>query len=166
MSLRLRRGPSTDRISIVFQAGELVYDTTEKKLYVGDDLTQGGIPVGDLLGDLSPQLGSNLDLNGEDIIGFGNINIDGDITATGTLTIPNIITDVTGSIFGDDSTPLVDGANSKLVLENNNLSDLGDVTAPTQDKQFLEWNSLTNTWNPKDFNLNDYVFNSEEGSYL
>ena len=166
MSLRLRRGPSTDRISIVFQAGELVYDTTEKRLYVGDDLTQGGVPVSDLLSDLSPQLGGNLDLNGEDIIGFGNINIDGDITATGTLTVPSIITDITGSIFGDDSTPLVDGANSKIVLENNSLSDLGDVTAPTQDKQILEWNSLTNTWDSKNFNLNDYVFNSSEGSYL
>jgi len=166
MSLRLRRGPSTDRISLVFQAGELVYDTTEKRLYIGDDLTQGGVPVSDLLSDLSPQLGANLDLNGEDIIGFGNINIDGDITATGTLTIPRIVTDVTGSIFGDDSTPLVDGANSKLVLDNNALSDLGDVIAPDQDKQFLEWDNSTNTWRPKTFNLTDYVFNSTENSYL
>ena len=166
MSLRLRRGPSTDRISLVFQAGELVYDTTEKRLYVGDDLTQGGVPVSDLLSDLSPQLGANLDLNGEDIIGFGNINIDGDITATGTLTIPAIVTDVTGSIFGDDSTPLVDGANSMLVLDNNALSDLGDVIAPDQDEQFLQWDSSTNTWRPKTFNLTDHVFNSTENTYL
>lgn len=154
MSLRLRRGPSTDRISIVFQAGELVYDTTEKKLYVGDDLTQGGIPVGDLLGDLSPQLGSNLDLNGEDIIGFGNINIDGDITATGTLTIPNIITDVQGSLFGDDSTPLVDGANNRLVLENNILADIGNVSVlPPASGNVLKY--ANNQWQPFELVLND-----------
>lgn len=147
MSLRLRRGPSEDRVTLVFQAGELVYDTVEQRLYVGDGLTQGGLPITDLLGDASPQLGSDLDLNGNNIIGFGNINIDGDITATGTLTIPNIITDVTGSIFGDDSTPLVDGANSKLVLENNNLSDLGNVTAENPNNEdVLKYSTTAGAW--------------------
>jgi len=144
MSLRLRRGPSEDRVTLVFQAGELVYDTVEQRLYVGDGLTQGGLPLTDLLGDASPQLGSDLDLNSNDIIGFGNINIDGDITASGTLTVPNIITDVTGSLFGDDSAPLVDGANSRLVFDNNVLSDFPEVeiTNP-QANQILVYGGTT-----------------------
>ena len=144
MSLRLRRGPSEDRVTLVFQAGELVYDTVEQRLYVGDGLTQGGLPITDLLGDASPQLGSDLDLNGNNILGFGNINIDGDITASGTLTVPNIITDVTGSLFGDDSAPLVDGANSRLVFDNNVLSDFAEVEIVNpQANQILTYGGTT-----------------------
>ena len=166
MALRLRRGTDLQRIGVVFEEGELVYSTDTKRLFVGDGVTAGGIPVSDLITDQSPQLGASLDLNTYDIVGFGNINIDGDITATGTLTIPNIVTDVTGSIFGDDSTPLVDGANNQLVLENNKLSDLGDVAVPDQDKQYLEWDSSTNTWTPKKLSLDYYIPNPSTDSYL
>ena len=128
MALRIRRGTELERLTVVFAEGEIVYATDTKRLYVGDGVTAGGIAAADLLTDSSPQLGNTLDLNSHDIIGFGNINIQGDITATGTLTVPTIITDVQGSIFGDDSTPLVDGANNKLILNNNSIHDLGDVT--------------------------------------
>jgi len=127
MALLLRRGLDVDRLNIVFKEGELVYSVDTKKLYVGDGVTSGGISVSDIIGDTSPQLGNSLDLNTHDIIGFGNIDIDGDITATGTLTIPNIVTDVTGSIFGDDSSTLVDGVNNKLIFSNNSINDFPDV---------------------------------------
>jgi hypothetical protein len=46
----------------------------------------------------------NLDLNGFDIVGNGNISITG-----------QIIGDVTGSIFADNSTMLIDGTNGRIV---------------------------------------------------
>jgi hypothetical protein len=149
MALRIRRGTDLERIGIVFVEGELVYSTDTKRLYIGDGVTAGGVSVSDLINDTSPQLGADIDLNGQDIVGFGNINISGDISATGTLTIPTIITDVTGSIFGDDSQPLVDGANSKLVLDNNVLSDLPDVDAenPAND-DVLRYSASSSTWIP------------------
>lgn len=48
-----------------------------------------GSGITELLSDTTPQLGGNLDLNGNDITGTGNININGDITSTsaGTPTL-------------------------------------------------------------------------------
>ena len=42
MSLRIRRGTDAQRTSIVFDAGELIYTTDTKRLYVGDGITSGG----------------------------------------------------------------------------------------------------------------------------
>ena len=39
----------------------------------------------DVVGDTSPQLGGNLDLNNSDITGTGNINISGNATLSGNL---------------------------------------------------------------------------------
>jgi len=49
----------------------------------------GGGSLNNVVEDTTPQLGGNLDLNGNDITGTGNINISGDITSTsaGTPTI-------------------------------------------------------------------------------
>ena len=140
MALRLRRGTDLERIGVVFAEGELVYSTDTKRLFIGDGVTAGGVPVSDIISDQSPQLGASLDLNTYDIVGFGNINVNGDITASGTLTVPNIITDVQGSIFGDDSSPLVDGANNKIILDNNSITDLSDVdTTGVQVGDVLKW---------------------------
>jgi hypothetical protein len=152
MALRIRRGTELERLTVVFAEGEIVYATDTKRLYVGDGVTAGGIAAADLLTDSSPQLGNTLDLNSHDIIGFGNINIQGDITASGTLTVPTIITDVQGSIFGDDSTPLVDGANNKLVLNNNSINDLQDVDVDIiYLDQILKWNGTH--WSAIDYTL-------------
>jgi hypothetical protein len=45
MSLQLRRGLEADRTTIVPAAGELLYVTDTKKLYVGDGATSGGTAV-------------------------------------------------------------------------------------------------------------------------
>lgn len=91
MALRLRRGTDAERQLITPLQGELIYATDTKKLFVGDGATVGGILVGpdpvDLADDASPQLGGDLDLNGNNITGTGNINIDGTITATGNINL-------------------------------------------------------------------------------
>jgi hypothetical protein len=208
MALKLRRGSDAERQTITPDEGELIYTIDTKELYIGDGLTLGGNLVSaNLSDDTAPTLTSNLDLNGNDITGTGNINIDGTITATGninlgdgaednvivggqigssliprsnnaydlgavstswdnvyarnvvaegavidgelntgsivtagnivkpdstviydgatdTLSVSNIVGNVLGSVFGDDSTPLVDGVNNKLFgdLENTNTT--------------------------------------------
>jgi hypothetical protein len=62
----------------------------------------------------------NLNLNEFDIVGTGNINIDGQITAdvNGNLT-GNLTGDVNGSVFANDSTLLVDGVAGQIVGDIN-----------------------------------------------
>src|SRR6056297_1654449 len=94
MALRLRRGTDAERLLITPLQGELIYTTDTKKIYVGDGAEQGGVLVGpidesagDLINDTTPQLGGDLDLNANNITGTGNINIDGTITATGSINL-------------------------------------------------------------------------------
>lgn len=90
MALRLRRGTNADRLTITPEAGEIIYTTDTKKLFVGDGSTVGGnlvSGVNDIIDDATPQLGGDLDLNGNNIIGNGNINITGTITATGDINL-------------------------------------------------------------------------------
>ena len=90
MALRLRRGTNADRLTITPEAGEIIYTTDTKKLFVGDGSTVGGnlvSGVNDIIDDATPQLGGDLDLNGNNIVGNGNINITGTITATGDINL-------------------------------------------------------------------------------
>lgn len=94
MALRLRRGTDAERGTITPLSGELIYTTDTGRIYVGDGTTVGGNLVGpplaasfDLVNDTTPQLGGNLDLNGNNITGNGNINITGTITATGSINL-------------------------------------------------------------------------------
>lgn len=116
MALRLRRGTEAQRV-ITPEQGELLYVTDTKKVYVGDGATVGGILVGpvdaalfDVLSDTTPQLGGNLDLNGRDITGTGNININGTITATGSINLGNGTEDNinVGGLISSSLTPSVD----------------------------------------------------------
>ena len=173
MALKIRRGTDAQRSGVTFDIGEIVWTTDAKQLWMGDNLTQGGIPVvgdsvigyglsfnsttkrielgtvytdditesptavkkfftqdlaqdaaallfttgihsgvtvqyddqngrinltvdpddigiTDLVLDTSPQLGGNLDLNGNSITGAGTIDIGGDIT-TLNLTVDGYI---------------------------------------------------------------------------
>lgn len=84
MALKIRRGTQAQRLNIVPAEGELIYDTTQNKLYVGNGSTAGGTEV--VGGVIGGSLGSNVNLGGYDITGTGNINITGTITASGTIT--------------------------------------------------------------------------------
>ena len=92
MALQVRRGTNAERLGITPLVGELIYVTDTKQLYVGDGTTAGGTTtiantIDSLLADTSPQLGGELDLNGNNITGTGNINITGTITASGTVNL-------------------------------------------------------------------------------
>lgn len=145
MALRLRRGTNADRLTVTPAEGELLYTTDSKKIYAGDGSTVGGnivSGINNLLEDLTPQLGGDLDLNSKNIVGNGNVNILGTINATG------ILADVYGSVFGTDSQLLVDVINSKVILANNSINELIDVNSGgATPGQVLKW-SGTN-WTPQ-----------------
>jgi hypothetical protein len=92
--------------------------------------------LADIVNDTTPQLGGNLDLNSYDITGTGDINITGGINATLSLDVNlngsfggnvsattmtantftgNVDGDIEGSVYGDDSTIIVDGQNNRVV---------------------------------------------------
>ena len=106
MALQIRRGLEADRSSITPLEGELIYVTDTKVVYVGDGTTAGGVLVsGDVVDDTTPQLGGNLDLNGNNITGTGNINITGTITATGNVNLGDASADNV-SVLGSLTTSL------------------------------------------------------------
>lgn len=111
MALRLRRGTNAERQTITPLQGELIYTTDTKKLYVGDGSTLGGVLIGaTVLDDTAPLLGGDLDLNGNNITGTGNINIDGTITATGNIGLGDAESDVisVGGLINSSLKPSLD----------------------------------------------------------
>jgi hypothetical protein len=140
MALQVRRGTNAERIAITPLEGELVFTTDTKQLYVGDGATAGGITsiantIDSLLADNTPQLGGELDLNGNNIVGTGNININGTITATGNINL--------GDGAGDDVISLNGVLSGNLLPQTDTTWNIG---APTF--QFKEaWISQLNVEN-------------------
>jgi len=140
MALQVRRGTNAERLSITPLAGELIYVTDTKQLYIGDGSTVGGTTtiagtIDSLLADTSPQLGGNLDLNSFNITGTGNIDIAGTITATGTINL--------GDGVGDDVINLNGVISGHLLPQTDTTWNIG---APTF--QFKEaWISQLNVEN-------------------
>ena len=123
MALQIRRGLEADRSSITPLAGELLYVTDTKNIYVGDGTTAGGTLVtGDVADDTTPQLGGDLDLNGNDITGTGNINITGNIIASGNITAGGNI-DI-GDAPGDTLTILAQ-VDSSITPETDSSYNIG-----------------------------------------
>lgn len=120
MALKLRRGTDAERTAVTPAVGELVYTTDTKKVYVGDGSTVGGNIVSgqnDIVDDTTPQLGGPLDLNGNNIVGTGNINITGTITATGNINL--------GDNAGGDVINVGGVIGSNLVPDEHDFRDLG-----------------------------------------
>ena len=130
MALQIRRGTDTERQGITPKAGEPIFVTDTKKLFIGDGSTAGGVQVdtnaglSNVIEDTSPQLGGTLDLNNQNITGTGNINISGIISASAM--------DLKGSVFADDSTLLIDGISGTIPASNltgiATIGVIGDVT--------------------------------------
>jgi hypothetical protein len=112
--------------------------------------------------DSSPTLGGDLDINGNNIVGQGNISIEGEVTAdffTGDLegtVYGNVFGDLTGTVTGSLFGPVTGNVLGNLTgnvtgqvsdISNHILSSLGDVgnTVPTTG-QVLSWSGTQ--WNP------------------
>jgi len=127
MPLRLRRGTEQERLTITPAEGEPIYVTDTQKLYIGDGTTVGGNQLsgsGDLeVGAL--EITADLPLNGFNLLGEDSKVIYD--SSTDALTVTSITADLTGSVFADDSTKLIDGINGTVVspVVDGNISFLG-----------------------------------------
>lgn len=167
MPLRLRRGTNAERLDFTPSEGELIYVTDSKRIYVGDGTTAGGV---DIVAAAGGALTADLDLNNNDILGTGNVNINGNITATnfiGNVTgnvngnttgthFGNVIGNVTGNLFGNlqgDFEGDLYGSvwandSTKLVDAQNNILSTGDIV--------LSNNTITVVPNLTSINGNPY----------
>jgi len=132
MAFKLRRGTDAERQNVTPAEGELIYTTDNKQIFVGDGTTAGGNPAsgGGVVAGLSipagdpfyteaqanpndPFLDGDLHLRGKNIVGTGNIDIDGTITATGNINIGDGGDSITinGSIASNLTPEIGTGAN-------------------------------------------------------
>jgi len=125
MSLRLRRGTDGERLAITPEAGELIFTTDTKTVYVGDGATQGGIIVsagGVTLADLGDT--NIVSAQDGDLLGYN-------ASASKWEATRFVDTDITGSVFAKDSGVLVD-ANSGLItgtVSTDAVTASGTITA-------------------------------------
>lgn len=123
MALRLKRGTTAERLTYTPLNGELVYDTDQKAIYIGDGSLVGGKLLasgGTIIDDLV--------LNGYDITGTGNIDITGDLDVDGNIhATGNITADGTITIGNDDADEVEFKAEvvSNIVPDVDNSYDLG-----------------------------------------
>lgn len=99
MALQIRRGTAAQRTGITPVAGELLYTTDTKLVYVGDGTTAGGNIISgggggitDIVNDTTPQLGGNLDVNSFAILSTSNGNVTVVADGTGTVTLGSVVT--------------------------------------------------------------------------
>ena len=81
----------------------------------------------DLVGDTSPQLGGNLDLNSNNITGTGNINITGGVTTSATTTIGGELNLMSGST---DAARIIDAGigTNQFLIRGTSGGDANHVT--------------------------------------
>lgn len=130
---------------IILESG--VPSNTDNVLYnVSGTLYFNGIAVNtdadfllNVVDDLTPQLGGDLDLNNSSITGVGNINIDGTITAnsgvyndinvSNSLYLPNIGTDTDNSVVILNSVGYLKTDEIDSRVWGNTLADIDDIAA-------------------------------------
>jgi hypothetical protein len=161
MPLQIRRGTTAQRLAITPLNGELVYDTTTGQLFVGNGTTLGGATTTGISTEDAQDAAASLFSTGSHSgITFAYNDAAGRIDATVTVTATGPFDgDLTGSVFSDTSTLLVDGVTGRLVgpLATSGLvgnldtagftinSSTGNVNiAPTGRTNFGSDTSLTN----------------------
>lgn len=115
MPLQIKRGPTADRSTYTPVEGELVFDTDENKLYVGDGATVGGIASTSISIEDAQDAAATLFTTGVHTgISFTYNDTAARIDA---VVGPFIDTDIQGSVFSDDSTRLIDGTSGAIILD-------------------------------------------------
>jgi len=115
---------SSDPVSSLDE-GDLFFNTTDNALKYYDGASWASITAGltDIVGDTTPQLGGDLDLNSNDITGTGDIDNTGTITTDGLTVAGNVSVDG-GTIKLDGNYPV--GTNN-VALGDGALDD-GSLT--------------------------------------
>lgn len=117
MPLQIRRGTTAQRLAITPLIGELVYDTTTGQLFVGNGTTLGGATTtGISTEDAADTAAALFSTGSHSGITFAYNDAAGRIDATVTVAATGPFDgDLTGSVFSDASTLLVDGTGGRLV---------------------------------------------------
>jgi hypothetical protein len=131
LQVQLRRGTSSQNASFVGRAGELIYTTDTKKLFVHDGTTAGGTEIGSLSSLATVATTGNYnDLSNLPTLFSGSYN---DLTNTPTIpsayTHPNHSGDVTS--VGDGATTISNNAVTTVKINNEAVTD--DKLATTLD---------------------------------
>ena len=128
MPLQVRRGPTADRLSIVPVIGEVVYDTTEQSLYIGDGVTPGGVAASSFTFEDAQDAAASLFTSGiHSNISFSYNDAAGRIDASINLNNYSgaIAADAfQGSVYSDNSTLLLDGVLAAVNLDGTVRSDI------------------------------------------
>ena len=98
-------------------------------------------------------LGSNLDLNNNNIVGIGNINVDGTITATGSISLGDST---------EDSVSLEGLINSNLVPQTDSLYNIGTASFKWQAGWFNVLDATT--LNANSVTIGDVSINGDSGT--
>ena len=144
--------PTVDLNGNAVTAGDWYFNTTDNTTRIYDGSTWNTINP-DLVGDSSPQLGGNLDLNSNDITGTGNVNITGNVTLSGTVDGRDVAADGTkldgieASATADQTAAeirtLVDSATDSNVFTDADHSKLDGIEAgATADQTAAEIRTL------------------------
>jgi len=122
MPLQIRRGNNAERQQITPAAGELIYVTDTKVIFVGDGTTQGGVPVinysSGTIKDLAAEVFTQGVHNGisftyDSVTNRINANVEPDLSNyEGTIGASAF----KGSFFADDSTRLLNGIDGSINL--------------------------------------------------
>jgi hypothetical protein len=117
MPLQIRRGTTAQRLAITPLTGELIHDTTTGQLFVGNGTTAGGVTTtGITLEDAADTAASLFSTGSHSGITFAYNDAAGRIDATVTVAATGPFDgDLTGSVFSDNSTLLVDGTGGRIV---------------------------------------------------
>lgn len=124
--LKLRGGTTSQHSSFTGAEREVTVDTDKETLVVHDGSTAGGFPLmRNVVEDTTPQLGGNLDVNGNDIVSTSNANID--IIPNGTGDV-NLGTDTV--MIGDNNSnaTITTQGTGDLTLSTNSGTNSGTVT--------------------------------------
>jgi len=125
MALRIRRGPTADRQAVTFLEGEIIYDTQERAVYVGDGVQAGGIPITSFTTEDAQDAAAALFINGTHAnISFQYNDVSNSIDATVSLDggLLNIVEDTSPQLGGNLD------LNTFKISGSGNIETTGDVT--------------------------------------
>jgi hypothetical protein len=153
MALRLKRGTTAERLTYTPLNGELVYDSDQKAIYIGD----GAIVGGKLLASGGTII-DDIILNGNDITGSGNIDITGDIDVAGNIhATGNITSDGTITLGNNNADAVEFKAEiiSNIVPDIDNTYDLGTSLKKWNTIHANEINAIEVNGNTNGFHTGD-----------
>lgn len=102
--------PTVDNNGDSVTAGDWYFNTGSNTTRIYDGSAWQTINP-DLVGDTTPQLGGNLDLNSKDITGTGNVNITGNVSLSGTVDGRDVAADGTKLDGVEASADVTDATN-------------------------------------------------------